>query len=498
MNSRFGISVAAALTSYVLFKLAKLLYEDLSDPLRDLPGPTGANLVLGHWKQINNDSTLTGKWREEFGANFQYRSPFNRTPDTIKHLLENVIRVKRRLLRDFWTRQIVENSGSSRIDVLVWLRKMTLDIIGQAGFNYQFHAMEPKGQRDELVQVLDNLFHSGKVPATFLTVVGRLVTSLGKMMNEGRRKMDSIGRRLLADSKASLKADGGSVSGTERDLLSIMVKANMTSDIPDHQRLSDADVIAQFPTFFIAGHETTSIATAWALHALSINSAMQSKLRDELLSVSTDNPTMDELYSARLPYLDKVVKETMRLYNPVAFTFRMAMKDDALPLNTPFLDAKGKLRTSIPIRKGTMIQIPMVGVHLDNGIWGEDADEFRQVPIPDRWDNIPQAASSIPSIWGNLLSFLAGPHNCIGFRFAIIEIKAILFTLIRAFEFEPGVPEGGIISSATPIQRPKVRTEPRNGGQLPLIVRPSRTVRQLELVSYKQTLQYYSLAPRVW
>ncbi|KAJ7510371.1 hypothetical protein B0H11DRAFT_1616298, partial [Mycena galericulata] len=51
---------------------------------------------------------------------------------------------------------------------------------------------------------------------------------------------------------------------------------------------------------------------------------------------------------------------------------------------------------------------------------------------------------------------LAGPHNCIGFRFALAEQKAILFTLIRSFEFEMAVREGGIGRSATPLQRPVV------------------------------------------
>jgi hypothetical protein len=53
--------------------------------------------------------------------------------------------------------------------------------------------------------------------------------------------MCEIGSQLLTDSKAMTKVDGG----TGRDLLSIMVKANMADDLPDNQRLSDADVIAR-------------------------------------------------------------------------------------------------------------------------------------------------------------------------------------------------------------------------------------------------------------
>jgi cytochrome P450 len=83
----------------------------------------------------------------------------------------------------------------------------------------------------------------------------------------------------------------------------------------------------------------------WALFALSQAPTAQSKLRKELLGCSSDNPTMDALNA--LPYLDAVVREVMRLYPPVPCSLRVAMKDDVLPLNKPFMDRKGVLRGSI-------------------------------------------------------------------------------------------------------------------------------------------------------
>ncbi len=69
------------------------------------------------------------------------------------------------------------------------------------------------------------------------------------------------------------------------------------------------------------------------------------KLRDELLSVSTDNPTMDDLNN--LPYLDAVVRETLRVHSPVPSTMRVATKDDVLPLGTPVKTRNGELINSI-------------------------------------------------------------------------------------------------------------------------------------------------------
>lgn len=114
----------------------------------------------------------------------------------------------------------------------------------------------------------------------------------------------------------------------------------------------------EVPTFLAAGHETTrcvpfllyiflhrpidglnSTAVTWALYALTQNREAQTKLRNELLAVSTDVPTMDEL--ASLTYLDYVVRETMRVHAPVPSTVRVAGKDDVLPLNQPYTDKDG-------------------------------------------------------------------------------------------------------------------------------------------------------------
>ena len=54
---------------------------------------------------------------------------------------------------------------------------------------------------------------------------------------------------------------------------------------------------------------------------------------------------MEEL--SALPYLDAVVRETLRVHSPVPSTIRVAMEDDAIPLNTPFVDKNGKTQHGI-------------------------------------------------------------------------------------------------------------------------------------------------------
>ena len=90
-----------------------------------------------------------------------------------------------------------------------------------------------------------------------------------------------------------------------------------------------------------------------------------------------------------------------------------------------------------------------------------------------------------------MLTFLAGPRACIGYRFSLVEYvssllppgivahdylrtKAILFTLLRAFEFELGVPLEDIGKKAAVVQRPILKSDKKAGNQLPLIIKPIR------------------------
>ena len=88
-----------------------------------------------------------------------------------------------------------------------------------------------------------------------------------------------------------------------------------------------------------------SVTMSWALYSLSQNKDVQKKLREEIYSISTDNPTMDDLNG--LPYMDAVVRETLRLYPAVGSVPREAAKDDCIPLSKPFTDKKGLVHNEI-------------------------------------------------------------------------------------------------------------------------------------------------------
>jgi len=119
-----------------------------------------------------------------------------------------------------------------------------------------------------------------------------------------------------------------------------------------------------------------------------------------------------------------------------------------------------------------VIVIPILAIHRLESFWGEDANEFK----PERWEDIPEAAKAIPGVYSNLLTFITGTHACIGYRFSLIEMKAILFSFVRSFDFELAVPQNEITRKTMIVARPFLTSDPDSGPQLPLIVRPVKSV----------------------
>lgn len=114
-----------------------------------------------------------------------------------------------------------------------------------------------------------------------------------------------------------------------------------------------ADAFSTLPLHRLAGYETSSTALTWTLHLLASNPEAQDKLRAELLAVPEAEPSIDVLNG--LPYLDAVVKESLRIESPVSGTVRMAAEDEVIPLSVPVVGRDGKEMTSVNVSKGTAI-----------------------------------------------------------------------------------------------------------------------------------------------
>ncbi|CAK9302782.1 unnamed protein product [Gordionus sp. m RMFG-2023] len=176
--------------------------------------------------------------------------------------------------------------------------------------------------------------------------------------------------------------------------------------------------------FFVAGYESPSNALCWIARTLAGHPEIQETLRQEIKrkinqkyrSFSPDLLNYDDIMS--LKYMDQVIKEVLRLHPPAIFFDRVASEDYYL---------EDKL-----IKKGTVIEVPVYALHRDGNIWAFpdkfDPDRFdlKDTTMEDRYCYMP---------------FGMGPRNCIGSRFAMLEMKVGLTLILGSniqFVLAPG------------------------------------------------------------
>jgi len=285
------------------------------------------------------------------------------------------------------------------------------------------------------------------------------------VVRKGQETINRVARQLIQEKKQRIQESEGSGKPYEgRDLLSFLLKSNAATDLPPEQRISDEDILHNINTFMFAGSDTTSLAVTWTLLLLAKHPQIQNQLRAELLAMARPENLGDEAVLTHYqelavsPLLDKVCRESLRIMPPVHSSLRVATQDDILPVSNGGED--------IQIRKGTFVHIPIEAMNLDREIWGKDAWSF----VPDRWDNLPEAVTSLPGLYANTLTFSAGPRSCVGQRFSLIEMKTFFYVLITNFVFSET--DEKVVKKNVVLTRPYVANKFKEGSQCPMIVTP--------------------------
>ncbi|KAL6720989.1 hypothetical protein ACLMJK_000089 [Lecanora helva] len=303
------------------------------------------------------------------------------------------------------------------INVAEWSSRAALDIIGQGGFGESFNAIQDPD--NNLHRTYREIFAPGRT-GEIRAVLGFLVPQwvvrrLPFLRNDERECASNLLRSFC---RSSIETKRQQLKTSPAGLIDILTVAMNSS------AFSDENLVDQMMTFLAAGHETTASAFTWAVYLLAKHPQIQSNLRDQVrsqlpsLSKEPSSIVTSESFE-KLSYLYAVCQEALRLFPPVAVTFRVAVKDTSI------------CGQSIP--KGTTVIIPPWAINGSEELWGPDAAEFR----PERWQR--KASSSPVDNKGtnyNYLTFLHGPRSCIGQSFALGELACLLAAWVDAFETE--------------------------------------------------------------
>ena len=217
------------------------------------------------------------------------------------------------------------------------------------------------------------------------------------MAREGRR-LREVAQRVLAKARGS----GGD------ELLQRLVTAR---DPATGNVMPDGLIVDNVVTFLIAGHETTSQALTWALYLLALLPDWQDAVRREVRGAAGNGPIGRE-EMAKLPLLDAVFQEAMRLFPPAPVLMRRTVAPVTLG--------------GVVLGRGATITIPIYVVHRHRRLWAE----------PLRFE--PSQFSAEAKATRHRCAYMpfgAGPRTCIGASFAITEGKTILATLLAQARF---------------------------------------------------------------
>lgn len=197
----------------------------------------------------------------------------------------------------------------------------------------------------------------------------------------------------------------------------VTVVKNILRTLTPAQGLTDSELLGQLSTFLFNGSDSTGSSISWALHYLSLDSSLQQRVREEVSSVPNDAERAAAL--ERLPLLDRVVRESLRLIPPLHSTIRMATRDDVISTSEDVVLRDGAVTREFAIKKGQLIHIPLLPLNTLTDIWGADAREFK----PDRWLDVPETVMGMPGML-QMMSFTSGPHGCPGYKLALAEYVA--------------------------------------------------------------------------
>ncbi|KIK52522.1 hypothetical protein GYMLUDRAFT_88653 [Collybiopsis luxurians FD-317 M1] len=384
------------------------------------------------------------------------------------------------------------------LNILDWTSEATLNVIGRVGFLHDFEG----GKSQDAKKILGARRRGASVVAEYAGFLTLMLLRRFPILNhlpifaiQAQGLAKSAIQRGVAQEMVKRAQD--IVQADNKDLLSRLLLARSNSEISTAELFEQVRVLVLTvasqqilgildidfcvcPRLFpkcsqlttgisrIAGHETTTLTLAFSLWELARHPDKQNRLREEIQSIGNE-ATYDD-FQTKFPYLDAVLKETLRLYPGLAYMERVATKNDIIPLAQTIIGSNGQLVDKIVVKPGQVVLIPIMAIHRDDSKWA-DPDKFE----PERWlDSLPNV-ERLPNGWSHLLTFSSvltpssdGPRNCIGMRLAIFQYKVILSALLSQFRFKD---TGADISLkiASSLQ-PWVVGEKEKGPQLPVEV----------------------------
>ncbi|GMF33260.1 unnamed protein product [Phytophthora fragariaefolia] len=327
----------------------------------------------------------------------------------LRNVMNTVIKEKTLHLRDALTKCAKEERI---VNMKSLIKKFSSDAFTKIAFGVDLNNLlgeldvETDQSFDRAVEVMAGCLGSRLLSPTWLWKLKRL-------MNIGEERKLKQAREIVHQMTYQVMSESMQKKRSDSNLLTLLVESSCGSDV--------TAVRDSVMNFLLAGNDTSAFSLSWILVNLNRKPEALAKLRKEiseklptLLSGDIEAPTVDDLQ--KLPYLEAVVKESLRLY--ATATTRIPNKSVTMSDGTfvPF---------------GCAVIMPTYATARLKNVWGDDASEYK----PERWID-PETGKMKTVSPFKFGTFISGLRQCIGMRFALLEMRIVTAVLFSRFDFK--------------------------------------------------------------
>ncbi|XP_063395271.1 cytochrome P450 4C1-like [Cydia fagiglandana] len=321
---------------------------------------------------------------------------------------------------------VLEAASERPVDVVPIISEFTLSSICETAMGTQLNEQDTNAARSykDTIYRIGNIFSRRFARIYLFSDFIFNLTSLGREQKNLLKIVRNFTKTVIDQRKLMLEnnINSDTIKDAEEydDIFMRKKKKVAMLDLlisAEKDRLIDnAGIQEEVDTFMFEGHDTTASGLTFCMVALANNRDIQNKIVAEIKDLFGESDraiTMEDINN--LPYLDRCIKESLRIYPPVHFISRKLTEDV-------------KLSNKYDVPAGVACHISIYDLHHREDLY-PDPSRFD----PDRF--LPEhCARRHPYAY---IPFSAGPRNCIGQKFALLEMKLVLAEVLRKFELQP-------------------------------------------------------------
>lgn len=335
-------------------------------------------------------------------------------------------------------------NASAVVDMETEYSSLALDIVGKAIFNFDFRSVMSESPIIKAVyRALKETEHRSMMFLPYWKIPGAasVVPRLRRFYSDMRLITDTLNNLIQSAKASATSADLSELENRDYENVSdpslLRFLVELRGEETTNTQLRD-----DLMTMLIAGHETTAAVLTWATVELTKNPEIFEAARREVDRVIGDrHPAYEDV--AKMPYLRRIVAETLRLYPAPPVLIRRLLADTILP--------KGGSASETFLMRGTDIFINVYSLHRSPALWDNpttfDPDRWlkpKSNPGVEGWNGYTPAAGfekgnvlypTESSADFAFLPFGGGSRKCVGDHFALLESVVSLAMLIRRFDF---------------------------------------------------------------